>query len=338
MLYLVRREEINLLDIPIARLTEQYLSHLRQMEEVDVNLAGEFLVMAATLLEIKSAMLLPRGEDPTDAENASTEDAQPFDPRYELVRQLLAYKRFKDAATDLEARRELWKARFARRPAMPKRKEDDSAAILRAAVEGDERFADGIPDDHEDAEVADVELEDLHVLDLAEAYVRVMESIGQTPARHEVVYDETPIGLHAEDILDRLQRETKLTLAGVFEGRSRSEAIGLFLAMLELVRQRKIVVKQGAETGEVELEPRPDEGDPVLEQIAGETAAERWRDETTGQIDYDWPTEEARRRAERRAKLRATLARKRFDKTQEAGEGEKIEAQEEEIIDLDDEE
>ncbi len=337
LLYLVRRDEIDLLNIPIARLTEQYLKHLREIEDVDVNLAGEFLVMAATLLEIKSAMLLPRGQE-SEAEAASTEDSQPFDPRYELVQQLLAYKRFKDAAADLESRRELWQARFARRPVRTKTRDDESLEILRAAVEDDDRFVDGVPDDQDDADVADVELDDIHVMDLAEAYVRVMESIGQAPAMHEVVYDETPIGLHAEDILDRLGRESKLTLAAVFEGRSRSEAIGLFLAMLELVRLRKIVVLQGAETGEVQIEPRPQDADPGMPQDAAEKAADRWRNPETGEIDYDWPTDDARRRAERRAKLRATLAKKRFDKSHEAEGQANAQPEEDEIIDLDDDE
>src|SRR5947208_4189564 len=89
LLYLVKHNEVDVCDIPIARVTEQFLEHLRVIELIDVELAGDFLVMAATLMEIKSKMLLPRGEGP---------EGEEADPRQELVRQLLEYKKFKDAA------------------------------------------------------------------------------------------------------------------------------------------------------------------------------------------------------------------------------------------------
>src|SRR5262249_4395392 len=89
LLYLVKREEVDICDIPIAKIAEQFLEHLKAPPLIDVEWAGEFLVMAATLMEIKSKMLLPRPEE------GSGEDA---DPRLELVRQLVEYKKFKDAA------------------------------------------------------------------------------------------------------------------------------------------------------------------------------------------------------------------------------------------------
>src|SRR5215831_18147010 len=94
LLYLVKHNEVDICDIPIARITEQFLEYLRVLEMIDVERAGDFLVMAATLMEIKSRMLLPRSEE------AAAEDA---DPRLELVKQLIEYKRFKDAAILLEA-------------------------------------------------------------------------------------------------------------------------------------------------------------------------------------------------------------------------------------------
>src|SRR5437879_1831845 len=97
LLYLVKRNEVDICDIPIARVAEQFLEYLRVIELVDVERAGEFLVMAATLMEIKSKMLLPRTE-----EAGSEED----DPRLELVQQLIEYKKFKDAAALLEAQAE----------------------------------------------------------------------------------------------------------------------------------------------------------------------------------------------------------------------------------------
>src|SRR5947209_4751803 len=93
LLYLVKREEVDIRDIPIARVAEQFKAYLDVLTMVDVERAGDFLVMASTLMEIKSKMLLPRPEGPEEAEE---------DPRLELVRQLLEYKRFKDAAALLE--------------------------------------------------------------------------------------------------------------------------------------------------------------------------------------------------------------------------------------------
>src|SRR5579871_3742656 len=107
LLFLVKRHEVDICDIPIAQVTEQFLAYLRLIQLIDVERAGDFLVMAATLMEIKSKMLLPRAE-----EEAETE----ADPRRELVRQLLQYKRFKEAATMLEEWAERQGQRVARVP------------------------------------------------------------------------------------------------------------------------------------------------------------------------------------------------------------------------------
>src|SRR6516225_3985926 len=107
LLYLVKRNEVDICDIPIARVTEQFLEYLRVLEMIDVERAGDFLVMAATLMEIKSGMLLPRGEELKEEE---------ADPRLQLVRQLIEYKQFKDAAALLEAQAERQLSRLPRLP------------------------------------------------------------------------------------------------------------------------------------------------------------------------------------------------------------------------------
>src|SRR3989338_5253833 len=94
LLYLIKKEEIDIYDIPIAKITDQYLEYLELMKLLDLTIAGEFLVMAATLMHIKSRMLLP----PDQLEEAGEEEA---DPRTELVRRLLEYRKFKEAAQDL---------------------------------------------------------------------------------------------------------------------------------------------------------------------------------------------------------------------------------------------
>jgi segregation and condensation protein A len=297
LLYLVKRHEIDLYDIPIAKLTEQYLEHLKVIEaiapQLDMDQAGEFLVMAATLLEIKSQMLVPRIAESTDAE-AQEQATDPIedrpDPRWELVQQLLAYKQYKDAALELEHRGADWAKRFT---AHPKKAGADASA----------------------AEPREIELEDANVLDLCSAFSRILDSIGQK-RDHAVTYDDTPLALHAEDIYDLLQRSDRgsLSLAQIFEGRrSRSELIGLFLAMLELVREKRVRVavddeQAPGQADRIRLEPVPPE---ELERAAAELAAESsadWTDPQTGEVQYDWPDPEGRRRHERRERLRQLRA------------------------------
>jgi segregation and condensation protein A len=287
LLFLVRRHEIDLNDIPIAQLTDQYPKHIEHLERLDINLAGEFLVMASTLLEIKSAMLMPR--DPAEGEDAE-QVLDDTDPRYELVQQLLAYKQFKDAAMELADRKDHWAARFTHTPA-------------RSARPGDADEQD------ESAGAVEFDLEDVSIADLCQTFARILETVGR-PSEHEVVLDDTPVALHAEDIIDRLQREGPMTLQAIFVGReSRAEMIGLFLATLELIRQRRLRAVQRRLGDEIKLELCP-EAEPEQPPEQQDPEA-RWRDPETGKIDYDWPSEQARQQAERRARRRAERLAKR---------------------------
>jgi segregation and condensation protein A len=240
LLYLIRRDEIDIHDIPIARITEQYCAHVETLRALDPDLAGEFLVMAATLMEIKSRMLLPRQEEVEDVEEA-------FDPRGELVRQLLEYKAFKDAADDLRQAGAAQSMRFPRRPG--------------PAPEADEGR----------------DLEDVQLWDLVEAFGRLMSAIGADRDTERIIQDDTPVELHAEDVLDRLGREGNMTFREVFAGRtSRSELVGLFLAVLELVRRRRVFVEQESGFGEIYLylNPAPPER---AEPAGGEDAEDSVR-------------------------------------------------------------
>jgi len=239
LLYLLKRDELDICDIPIARITDTYMSHLHTLkllradQGMDINVAGEFLVMAATLMEIKSAMLLPRAPV-QESQNGPTAAQELSDPRYELVQQLLEYKRFKDAAMSLEHAQKQHQGRFPRYP---------------AKLEGE---ADEPPP---------VDLDEIQVWDLLDAFSKLMKEVGgRRPRYHEVTYDDTPIDLHAADIEDRLKREPKLTLRQLIEGRtSRSEMIGVFLALLELIREKKILVQQNETLGDVEIITAPEE-------------------------------------------------------------------------------
>ncbi len=266
LLFLIRRAEVEVTDIPIATIADQYLEYLGSIDTIDVDRAGEFLVLAATLTEIKARMLAPPpqaepGEGGDGADGGGKGAFREVDPRAELVKQLLEYKRYRDAAEALDQRKSEWEARYPIAAATPAAPPTPPSPQEGEAGEGDER--DG---------GAGVDVEDVSLADLIEAFSRILATVDlNRVGEHRVVVDDTPIELHAEDLLDRLRREVEesrqagqewrgLTLQRVFTGRTRGEAIGLFLAMLELVRQRKIEVVQDAPRGEILIRPGAGDG------------------------------------------------------------------------------
>lgn len=256
LLYLIRRAEVDVTDIPIAAIADQYLEYLAAIERIDIDLAGEFLVMAATLMEIKSRMLAPPSEVGDDAGSEAPAAAPLADPRAELVRQLLEYKRFRDLSDALDGRRQEWTRRF------PLRRIGIDDRAVREAI---------------DAAGDEVELEDLDLLELARAHARIVETVNlDRLGDHTVRYDDTPIEVHAADVLDQLQRDDPgsqgVGLAAIFSGRTRSQMIGLFLAVLELVRRRSVAVWQ--EAGAVQVRRRPDADAADTQPSAPATGAE----------------------------------------------------------------
>ncbi len=227
LLYLVRKEEVDIYDIPIARITGQYLHYLEMLKQLDVDLAGDFLVMAATLMEIKSAMLLPRAEP----EQATGEESG--DPRAELIRQLLEYKKFKDAANLLDAAAERHKERFGR-----------PAGLI-------DRLAP-------DAE-PEIDMERVSIWDLLEAFDAICKATGtQTYTGH--IRDDTPIDLYEIELLHRLQTEGPLTFERIFESRpSRLIMVGSFLALLELIRDKLVWAEQDGNSSQIYLRALTDE-------------------------------------------------------------------------------
>lgn len=237
LLHLIRRAELDPTEISITEITDQYLDHLESAQRIDVDVGSEFLVMAATLMEIKSRSLMPP-EERAAAERSAKDDA---DPRADLIRQLLSYRQFRDAAQELGDRRDAFQRRW---PAARIGVDKDS---LRAVID----------------ESAEQDLEDLDVLDLIESFGKVAEAVNfDRLGEHKVLFDDTPIELHAADLLDRLERRQRdtghktMTTRELFEGASRLDIVGLFLAMLELTRQRKIEVQQDPESGVITLEAR----------------------------------------------------------------------------------
>ncbi|MFI4897017.1 MAG: segregation and condensation protein A [Phycisphaerales bacterium JB059] len=255
LLFLIRRAEVDVTDIPIAAITDQYMAQLEQIERIDIELAGEFLVMAATLMEIKSRMINP--PEATDAPDREGEEGEEkLDPRAELVRQLLDYKKYRDAADELDHRRLEWEQRA------PVVAGADAQSIREAAEE-----------------LGEIDMEDLGLSDLIEAFQEIVASVNfDRLGEHEVLSDDTPIELHAEDLLDQLKRDAgahdhppRLSLRRVLTGRSRAEMIGLFLAMLTLIRDQRVGVRQPEAGGDIELELRPDadaDAPPIADDFA----------------------------------------------------------------------
>jgi segregation and condensation protein A len=216
LLYLVKRNEVDIRDIPIARIAGQFQEYLNVLQMIDVELAGDFLVMAATLMEIKSRMLLPRTEEAAEAEE---------DPRLELVRQLIEYRKFKDAAALLEAQAERQSYRLPRQAVAGPVGADPARQPLRA----------------------------VELWDLVSAFGRLMrETLALQP--QQIVVDQTPLHVYMDQVVERLAQAGRLPFSALFTPpHTRGRLVGLFLAVLELSKARRIEADQPEPFGEIWL-------------------------------------------------------------------------------------
>ena len=216
LLHLIKKNEVSITDIPIATITEQYLATLEVMQAFNLDVAGEFLVMAATLIHIKSRMLLPL----TDAEDDEEEGA---DPREELVRRLLEYQRFKDAADQLERRELLTRDVF-----------------VRSVAPAEEVPAPGF--------------REVSVFELLTALKQVLDRLPKDVV-HEVMLDKITVREKMTLLLDHLRAQGKTLFESLFaEVKTRMEVVVTFLAMLELVKVRAIRIFQEEATGPIQIE------------------------------------------------------------------------------------
>jgi segregation and condensation protein A len=218
LLYLVKHEEVDVLDIPIARVADQFLAHLSVLEMVDVEWAGDFLVMAATLMEIKSKMLLPREEGAVDEDD---------DPRLELVKQLIEYKKYKEAAALLDAQAQKHLLRLPRAPLERPGPADPSQQPLRR----------------------------VELWDLVSAFGRLVRETAALQPR-QIVMDETPMEVHMARIEELLARAGRQPFTEVFSPPlNRGRLLGIFLALLELIKAGKIRAEQDELFGEIWIAP-----------------------------------------------------------------------------------
>ena len=218
LLYLIRKNEVEIYDIPVEAITTQYMEYLGLMRMLDLNIAGEFLVMAATLMMIKSRMLLPV-EERQDLEEEEDED-----PRWDLVRQLVEYKKFKDAAlflSDLEERRE--------------------NVFLREG-EGVQLGA-----------VHDVAIHDVSIFDLITAFNQALGRVREE-SLPEIISDRYSVSEKVDQLMKLLLSEESVSLLGLFQKMThRSEMICTFLALLELMRLKQVRAQQIGSFGDIVL-------------------------------------------------------------------------------------
>jgi segregation and condensation protein A len=232
LLHLIKKNEVSVTDIPIATITEQYLATLELMETLSLDVAGEFLVMASTLVHIKSRMLLPAGSDEPDEEEG-------VDPREELVRRLLEYQRYKDAAEQLEQRDVLTRDVF-----------------VRSATPTEEVGPRGF--------------RELSVFELLGALKRVIDRLPKD-SFHEVTLDKITVREKMTLLLDMLRQQSSIMFEALFgEAKSRMEVVVTFLAMLELVKGRAIRIYQEERAGPIMIEAATDMDEAAAKTVIDE--------------------------------------------------------------------
>ncbi len=218
LLYLVKKDHLNIYDIPIAKVTQQYLDYLNLMQLMDLNVAGEFLVMAATLMQIKSKMLLPPDELATVSEEEE-------DPREELVKRLLEYEKFKEIAESLRQKETEQKEVFKR----PK------SEIEKEAPASNEVYFEA------------------SIFDLINAFTKALKDVPKE-VFYEVIKDEFTVENKIHEILHLLLEKPSVQLGELFaKAKGKMEIVVIFLSILELVRMKEIVCRQRELFQDIEL-------------------------------------------------------------------------------------
>lgn len=225
LLYLIKRDEVDIYNIPIERITKQYMEYLSLMKLLDLNIAGEFIVMAATLMMIKSRMLLPVDERPDMEEEEE-------DPRWELVRQLVEYKKFKEAAGHLQYREYVQENVFTR------------GLDPVVAVEPEQGVGIG----------------DVGIFDLIAAFNDALKRV-KVVEIGEIVDDRFTVVDKIEHVLVTIRQNKKVEFSSLFaNAASRFEIVCTFLAVLELIRLRQIVAHQDGDFGQIMISGEEREG------------------------------------------------------------------------------
>jgi segregation and condensation protein A len=220
LLYLIKKEEVDIYEVNLTQLAAQFIEYIELMRQFDLEIAGEFLVMASTLMYIKSRELLP-----VDQQVQVEGEEEGVDPRWELIRQLVEYKKFKDAAAKLQVLEERQEGVY---PRLPGKLEFEN--ITPAARP------------------------DVSIFDLLNAVTGVLKRFGTRDAGRDIFEDKWTVSEKIESILRLIAERGRALFSELFEGvTSRSEIVVTFLALLELIRLKQLACTQTAEFGEIEL-------------------------------------------------------------------------------------
>jgi len=225
ILYFIKRDELDINDIPVAKITSDFLDYIQQMERLDIDLSSEFIVVAATLMRIKAKMLIPRKE--------LDEEGNEIDPRKDFVQKILEYQRFKSITPELSE------------------KESYRMLLLERGNAKDElkKLAD--------TELVDVELESLSLYKLMKAFERVLERYRVENERRElkIVKNKYTIAVQQEYVIKKVQLAGKVFFDEIFQKLdNRMQAIVTFLGVLELINEMKIGITQGENSNQFWLE------------------------------------------------------------------------------------
>jgi segregation and condensation protein A len=220
LLYLIKKEEVDIYEVNLTRLATQFIEYIETMRLLDLEIAGEFLVMASTLMYIKSRELLPVDQQ---VQTEGEDDGE--DPRWELIRQLVEYKKFKDAAAQLQ----LLEAR-----------QDD----VFPRVPGKPEFEAPAP----------VRRPDLSIFDLVNAVNSVLQRFNKREDLRDIFEDKWSVSEKIEHLMRAISSRDRLKFSELFEGvTSRSEVVVTFLALLELIRLKQVAALQRAPFDEIEI-------------------------------------------------------------------------------------
>lgn len=231
LLYLIKKEELDIHEISITRITGQYLQYIETFRMLNIDLAAEFIVMAANLMYLKSRTLLPRSEQPPE------EDAEEDDPRWELIRQLIEYKKFKDAAGFLSLREVEQEGSFAFHPEKPDLPEEPAT------------------------------LAEVSIFDLIRAFQNVLKRFEESHDLGDIVDDRYTVADKIEMLLTRFVPGQAARFDLLFETAiTKAEVIVTFLAVLELMKMNQFVVRQSHLLGEIEIERRLHTAAPPAEE------------------------------------------------------------------------
>jgi segregation and condensation protein A len=221
LLYLIKQDEIDIYEISLERITSQYLEYLQAFQELNIDIAGEFIVMAANLIYLKSRSLLPVDQQPPE------EDAEEDDPRWDLIRQLIEYKKFKEAAARLQERALEQERIFAR-------------TGVNAGV----------------TTLAPLPLGEVGIFQLINAFQTVIKRVEAREDLREIFGEHFTVSDKIEAILQRVSQGLPVKFSELFaEIASRVEIVVTFLALLELIRLKQVRAMQSNPFDEIEIAP-----------------------------------------------------------------------------------